>query len=355
MVTRQHTVRAGWHPLSIVLASLLAVSCTDEAAAPPDDPDEPVTPNVGHPPVAEPPANVVGGFGISLPPTTMAPGEESFPCWVFPLELDGPSHIVGGGKLVASPGLHHGNVTTRPVTGQGLRPCEEGESAELGGEASDILAGGAVLFGSSTQIVGEEWQSFPEGMGFPIADDYEIVARMHYLNTTGETLEVAPSYEWFTVDEATVERVLGPFAWVLTGWEIPPLSTHTATGHCNNLPGPMQVVNAMPHMHALGTEFFGTYVGGELDGDRWLDSVGYDPEDGVITQYTPAIDLGQGEGFTFGCTWKNTFDKAIGEGVGDDEMCILFGYAYPYDNAYSGQATPGGGCVLIAPPPPGGD
>jgi hypothetical protein len=32
-----------------------------------------------------------------------------------------------------------------------------------------------------------------------------------------------------------------------------------------------------------------------------------------------------GDGFSFSCTWKNTFDKPIVEGVGDDEMCMMFG------------------------------
>ncbi len=315
-------------------------------------PEEPVE-NLGQRPEAKPPANVVGGFGIELPAATLAPGEESFPCWVFPLEVEGPSRVVGGGRVVTSQGMHHGNITTRPKTGEGLRPCEGDEGGLVGGEAGDILDGGAVLFGSSTQIEGEEWQSFPDGMGFPVADGYEIVARMHYLNTGASELTVTPTYEWFTIDEAKVTHLLGPFAWVLTGWEIPPLAELTAVGTCN-VPGDMHLVNVMPHMHQLGTEFFGEYLGGERDGERWLDSVGYDPEDGVITQYQPAIELGQGDGMRFGCTWKNTFDKAIGEGVGDNEMCILFGYAYPYESSYSGQATVNGGCAMVLPPPPGG-
>ena len=36
---------------------------------------------------------------------------------------------------------------------------------EARSEANDVLDGGAVLFGSSTQISGEEWQSFPDGTG----------------------------------------------------------------------------------------------------------------------------------------------------------------------------------------------
>jgi hypothetical protein len=248
--------------------------------------------------------------------------------------------------------MHHGNITTRPKSGDSVRPCPEGEGAEdFGGEAEDILAGGAVLFGSSTQVVGEEWQSFPDGMGYPVADGYEIVARMHYLNTTPHKLSVAPRYQWFTVDEASITQLLGPFAWVLSGWEIPALSTLSVTATCD-APAPMHVVNALPHMHALGTEFFGSFVGGPYHGQRWLDSKGYDPENGVWTQYTPAVPVLPEYSVEFGCTWKNTFDKTIGEGTGDDEMCILFGYAYPYEASFSAFATEDA-CVMASPPPPG--
>ncbi len=333
------------------LALWLCIGCGDGEPAPPSEPEP--EPNLGHAPKQAPPADVVGGFSIALPETTVEPGQERFPCWIFPLEVTGPSRIVGGGKLVTGPGMHHGNVTTRKRTGDGIRPCDDDEGALFGGEADDILDGGAVLFGSTTQFVGEEWQSFPDGMGYPIADGYEIVARMHYLNTTGEALSVAPTYEWFTIDESTVVHTLGPFAWALAGWEIPPLSDLTVSATCSPTKD-MHLVNVLPHMHALGTAFFGEYVGGERDGARWLDSVGYDPEGGVIRQYTPAIDLSVAEDVRFGCSWRNTHDKVIVEGVGDNEMCILFGYAYPYEHAYSAQAFANGGCAMVTPPPPGG-
>jgi hypothetical protein len=319
------------------------------------NPTDPPTPspelNQGHPPSNAPPANVVGGFAIEVPALTLTPGEESFPCWVFPMELEGPSRLVGGAKLTTGPGMHHGNITSRPARGEGVRSCGEDET-DFGSEALDIAEGGAVLFGSSTQVEGEEWQSFPDGMGYPIADGYEIVARMHYLNPTTEPVTVAPRYEWFTVDEAKVTHVLGPFIWVLKGWEIAPLSDKTVSADCYP-PAPMNVVNALPHMHALGTEFFGSYLGGPHDGLRWLDSPGYDPEGGVLRQYTPAIDLSIADGSAFGCSWENHFDKTIVEGVGDNEMCMLFGYAYPYEHSYSAVATEDS-CLMIAPGEPGG-
>jgi hypothetical protein len=63
---------------------------------------------------------------------------------------------------------------------------------------------------------------------------------------------------------------------------------------------------------------------------------------GVLQQYTPALDLSQGgagQAITFACTWNNTFDKTIVYGIGDNEMCEVFGYAYPPETTYSAIAS----------------
>ena len=298
----------------------------------------------------EPPAFTVGGFEVALPPTTIAPGEELYPCFIAPLELVGSSRVVGGGKLTTGPGLHHGNVTARPKTGEGFRPCPD-EQGSTAGEAADVIAGGTVLFGSTTQFEGTEWRVFPDGMGFPIGQDWEVVFRMHYLNPTAEPIELAPAYAWFTIDPAKVTHLLGAFIWVYGGFEIPPNAEHTVAAECA-LTAPMQIVSMMPHMHKLGTRYWSEFAGGALDGTVFLDTPGYNP-DGLITMFEPALDLSKAEGFRYGCTWQNTFDKPIVEGVGDNEMCMLFGYAYPYEAALSAYAASGGACVTIPPPPPG--
>jgi len=300
--------------------------------------------------LAKPPSNIVGGFKIEVPPTTLAPGEEKTPCWIFPLEITGPSHIVVGGSVTVGPGMHHGNITTRKKTGEGIRECNKAEDSGIGGEAGDIISGGAVLFGSSTQLTGTEWQSFPDGMGYRVKDGFEVVARMHYLNVSSEPLTVAPVYEWYTIDESKMAQEIGPFAWVYGDFSIPPKSEFTVEADCS-FPAPMHLVNVLPHMHKLGTAFTASYLGGELDGKMFLESRGYDPDNGVMVQYDKAIDLSQGDGASFSCTWKNTFDKTIGEGIGDNEMCILFGYAYPPENAFTASAS-GSSCFYVAPPSP---
>lgn len=326
------------------LALALTLGCGAESEPVPKQTQPPgATPEQG------PPENAIGGFSVQFPDITLAPGEERTPCWVFPLEIDGPSRFVGGASLTTTAGLHHGNLTSRKKTGEGVRPCEKGKSGVFEGEAGDILGGGSVLFGSSTQLVGTEWRRFPEGQAYRVKDDYEVVARMHFINTSAKPIILAPKYEWFTVPEADVSQEIAPFIWILSDFEIPPKSEYSVDTECW-VGAPMKIVDAMPHMHALGERFQISYVGGEKDGEVFLDDQGFD-EASDIYSFNPAIDLSQGNGFRFGCTWKNTFNKPIVEGIGDNEMCMLFGYSYPVENAYSALATREK-CVVAPSPPP---
>ena len=334
--------------VSAVVVACALVACGSHASG-----DAPSAFSKGTRPRADPPANTVGGFGIEIPSITLAPGEEQTPCYIFPLVLSGPSSMVGGGKLTTTTGLHHGNINTRPKTGEGVRPCparNNGDSA-LGGVGLDIAAGGAVLFGSSTQIVGTEWQSFADGMAYRIHADHEIVARMHFINPSSAPITVAPTYEWFTIDETKVTREVAPFIWRYGNFSLPARSSSTVTGSCNFGGNAMHIVSVLPHMHATGVRFTAGFLGGNLDGQLFLDSKGYDPSGGVRLSYDPAIDLSQGDGATFSCTWKNTFDKTLSEGIGDDEMCMLFGYAWPPATTYSANVEdPQGKCVYVATP-----
>lgn len=304
--------------------------------------------SVGRPPAQQEPAYVVGGFSIdlgdpSIPPVVVQPGGESFPCLVFPLNLQGPSHIVGGGMLTPSLGLHHGNITTRPSDGTNtIHPCPgvDWTAASSGSEASDVLAGGAVLFGSTTQIQTNEWESFPTGMGYRIKDGYQIVAHMHYLNPSAQPVTVSPKYHWYTIDESKMTQELFPFAWQLTGFTIPPHTQQSFVGACDFASG-MHVVNVLAHMHQLGVGLDAAFLGGHFDGQRWLTSPGYSPTQTLQRQYQPAIDLSQGAGMTMTCTWNNTTDQTIVEGTGINEMCIVFGYGYPQAKSFSAQISPG--------------
>jgi hypothetical protein len=324
----------------------LAVGAVGLAAACSSSPKSP-TFEPGRPPPRTPPPDAVGGFSIEAPAMTLQPGEERTPCWIFPLVVDGPSRIVGGATLSVGHGMHHGNVVTRLKDGDGVRVCPA-DIAQGGSEATDVINGGAVLFASSTQVSGEEWQSYPKGMGYRVGDGVEIVARLHYLNASLQPVTVAPRYQWYTIAESALKQELAPFAWEYYPFQIPPHTELTVHGDCD-MPAPMHIVTVLPHMHKLGTAFTAAFRGGPLDGKKWLDSPGYDPESGVLVQYDPAIDLSQGSGASFACTWFNTFDKFVEFGYGDNEMCILFGYGYPPMNTFSAIANGDGNCLTAAP------
>jgi hypothetical protein len=192
-------------------------------------------------------------------------------------------------------------------------------------------------------------------MAFRVTAGHEIVARMHYLNSTEAAITVAPTYEWFTIDAARLTQELAPFAWAYGGFEIPPGVDTTVTGSCRLPAGQdMHVVTMLPHMHRLGIAMWAEYRGGDRDGERFLDSPGYDPGDGVLLQYDPAIDLSTGDGMRFSCTWRNTLDHTVYEGIGDNEMCIIFGYGWPRESTYSVQADAASCLAVAAPVPPGG-
>jgi hypothetical protein len=347
--------------LSLSLLALTACSSPAASAAPgPRDAGEVDSPSgciaadsdalaPAHTPLQEAPAHAVGGFSIdlgdpSIQGTELAPGEELFPCLVFPLAITGTSNLVGGGMMTTSIGLHHGNVTTRPSDGTaGIHACpnQSWSTDNSGQEATDVLSGGAVLFGSTTQVQVDEWQSFPCGMAYAVKPGFQIVANMHYLNASSTAVHPVPKYRWYTIDPKTLTQQVYPFAWELSTFSIPPHTTQTVTGSCA-LASAMHVVNVLPHMHHLGTGLDLSYLGGPLDGQQFLASPGYDPSGTLQIQYTPAVDLGQGTGFSMACTWDNTTDQTIVEGTGQNEMCIIFGYGWPEPATYSTLFSAGG-------------
>jgi len=338
-------------PFVLVACVSLALGCGSGSSGG----NTPSGPPQGTTPLAQEPANVVGGFSAdfgdpALPAITLQPGQELFPCIIFPLNLTGPSHVVGGGLLTPQPGLHHGNIVTAPIpagtTLTAPMPCPNVDPTNPGNtqtELGSVLQGGSVLFASTTQIQKPEWRSFPPGMGFRIKDGFEIIAFMHYLNTTTQPLTIAPKYQWFTIDESKLTQELYPFFWQLTNFSIPPHTQQTFIGQCDlpTTPTNMMVVNALAHMHQLGTALNVSYVGGPWDGKNWFETPGYSTTTSLQLQYAPAANITAGTGIRMECTWNNVTDQTIVEGTGINEMCMMFGYSYPAQSTYTFKVSPG--------------
>ena len=115
----------------------------------------------------------------------------------------------------------------------------------------------------------------------------------------------------------------------------------------------MHMVQILPHMHALGValpELPGRAAG--WAGDPGPDKLRRARRDGYppVSARRRAEPGRQGNGIRFACNWENPFDKVIEFGVGDNEMCIAFGYAYPPQNAASAGASEDVDCLPILPP-----
>ncbi|MEP7119821.1 MAG: hypothetical protein ABJE95_02880 [Byssovorax sp.] len=274
------------------------------------------------------------GFRIVAPPRKLAPGEEVEGClsWPIPSTME---HIVYAGRLHATPGLHHSNVITKPVnpkTGPNPYPgCNPGADDPFS-QLPEVIPD--VLFANSTQVVGVETLAFPPGMGFRYDPTREIATTIHYLNTTDAPIVVEVAYDFFTMPEADLEREVAPFSLGVNDFLIPPHSIGKVSADCPVFGG--SLVSMMPHTHKLAQDFTVDLISSGKP-DRVLEtgpfSLGSD-----IHVYDPQIKLQGVSSLRFECTFDNTTNHDVVYGIGENEMCILFGYMYPVKAQFVGFA-----------------
>lgn len=272
------------------------------------------------------------GFRIVAPPRTLAPGEEAEYClsWPFPASLD--SSIVYGARLYTTAGLHHGNVVTKPVDKTlGPQPypsCHPGAYDPFG-DLPGVIPD--VLFANSTQIVGEESLPLPPGIGFTVDTSRDIVASIHFLNTTNEPQIVELVYDFFMMPPERMENEAAPFFMNMNEFDIPPHTTETIGATCQAFGG--NIVSMMPHTHRLLERFEVDRVR-EDNSTENLYATGAFSAESDIRVYDPPLVLGETDSVRFGCTFNNTTEKNVKYGLGDNEMCILFGYIWPAEHQF---------------------
>jgi hypothetical protein len=271
----------------------------------------------------EPPKS---GFRLVAPPRTLAPGQEISTCisWPFPSIKN---TLVYSSRVYATPGLHHSNVISKPVD-EDLGPNPYPECHPGADDAfSDIPAViPDVLFASSTQVTGREELVFAPGQAFRIDPTREISTNYHLLNVTSEEQTIEVVYDFFTMPEEDLENEVAPFAMQVSDFLIPPHSTQDVGTTCRVYGG--NVVSIMPHFHQLSEGFTTEIVTMEGDSKMVYEDAGFDIESDILT-YDPPLQLGDFDSFRFGCRFNNTTDHDVTFGLGENEMCILFGYLYP--------------------------
>jgi Copper type II ascorbate-dependent monooxygenase, C-terminal domain len=277
------------------------------------------------------------GFRVVAPPITLEPGEELETClsWPYPSIKN---TLVYAARVHATPGLHHSNVIAKPVndeTGPNPYPeCHPGADDAF----SDVPAViPDVLFASSTQVSGREELVLAPGLAFRVDPTREISTNYHLLNYGSAPARVEVAYDFFTMPDELLVNEVAPFVMQVNDFLIPPQAKLEVGGTCRVFGG--EIVSIMPHTHQFSERFVTDIVPPEAEGEprNVYEDSGFDTDSDIVT-YDPPLSLGEYDSLRYSCLFHNTTDHDITYGIGDNEMCVLFGYLYPVEKqvvAYS--------------------
>lgn len=309
------------------------------------------------------------GFRLVYPRIQMEPYQELNFCmaWEVP---DIAHYNIYNTEFYAGPGVHHANMFAVEKL-DGGQPYPECVSPDAAGSisfgqafdaifASDItlFKMPVVLFANSTQVVGGEHFTHPEGHALKIKEGMEVIIDIHFLNPTDDTLVVEGLYDFYTMPDEQVEHEAVAFVWFWMDFNIPPHSDHSVTADCEwggqDLPD--ATINAiMPHTHEWATAFQVDMVKKGADNAVTASDTIYFKEgigaeggggtEGDIQSYNPAVNASGVNSLKFTCSWYNPFDHSMRNGIGENEMCFLFGYTSPPEAQSAGTIlTEGAPC-----------
>ncbi len=334
-------------------ASFAAAGCSgsdDTTTAPGTEPEKP-------PPPPEP------DLSHTFPPITIGPGDEiTSLCQSWTVGNDTPL-FVNWVRTVNDGGWHHSNwffVTDDQYDGpDGTWPCSERNFSQVGAGVS-----GGVFFAQSTQALGEE-QKFAEGVAIHVPANARIIGNVHLLNTTPDSMDSSLSFDVNVIEPEDVVIELSPMTFTNMALAIPPRQRSVHEMDCEfQSAADFNIHYVLPHYHELGEEFTLHLTGGDRDGELFFENRAPTGEAwGQV--FDPPISMAGALGARLTCGFDNTFDKEIGYGVGDQEMCIFLAFTdskkkfagVSLSNVSVGETNAEGlhrnvgGCLMIETPP----
>ncbi len=325
----------------------------------------------------EPPKS---GFRLIAPPKEVEAGGESVECtsWQVP---DLKNRWIYTSTLHATPGLHHavlyglgidetlgpesypscrssadirmfaqaGTVLSEPHS---VIECTDPVCTELQRSGRSLHDGACdlgtcsfagltvpvVLSANSTQAHGTEQFAFDDGFAFELPGGFEVVTDLHLQNTTPDRLRVESAWDFYTMPADQVTNPTAMFVWFWSQLLIPARSDKTLTTTCEW--GGGEVVAIMPHTHQWATGFDVTFGTAEMDGNMpqlgtfraqrpVYDRTSVGLSDSDIEVYYPPVSTEGSSAVQFRCHFANSTDHEMYFGIGENEMCFLFGYTSP--------------------------
>lgn len=320
-----------------VAVALTLFGCTgdvDEAAPeiPSDDTDVSLAQDASEP--APDPCSgtcISHGFGTIESP---AGSESDGVCLSWTLDNDEALFV--NAILTENDGMfHHSNWFWVPESQWNL-PDGAWSCPDQGFEELEAAVFGGVLFAQSTQVLAEDHRFLP-GAAVRIGPRARIIAAAHVLNPTPTDVQTEMRITLDTIPEEEVSAELHPFRFTYFDLDIPAQSRAEHSSTCDLVDSFKRISDEdfdlklhyiLPHYHGLGDRFRLEIAGGALDGEAIYDEMNlYGHPQGRT--FEEPISLGEigAHGFRFMCGYNNPTDDTVGWGIGDQEMCVMLGFA----------------------------
>lgn len=255
-------------------------------------------------------------------------------------------------ELTTGPGFHHSNWFFTPAHFYADQPdvfdCDE--------TAVTVTAAinGGVLFAQSTQLA-MQTQAFPPGVAIHIPPHSKLIAQIHLLNPSDNSLTLSPSITLTPLAEKDVTTQLAAISFENHALGLPPQKQSRFTLDCDLGPLTQQlhdsgesdsatpdwnIYYALAHYHTLGTGLTleavkpdGTATQIFTTSNRVGDSLG-----GPID---PLFNMSGYTRLRFSCDYFNNTDGVVPWGVGTNEMCVFLAFSDSKFNWGGGATTDG--------------
>lgn len=289
------------------------------------------------------------GFRLVLPRIILEPYQEFSFDMCMPMPALENNYIYTQ-ELRTGPGLHHGNMLALPRDEAHPRPypnCNKEDTGNGLGQLFKAVALGAwddfvapeVLFANSTQTTDVDRYSSPDGYAIKIGEVRDIVMNTHLLNPTDEEIVLNTVYDFYTMPADLVEHTSAPFVWTWMDFNIPAQSQKTLGADCQFFGGDIpdaEITSVMPHMHEWGVGYDVTLHREDGSQDRIYDKRDVNMWESDIESYNPPKSAAGVNNVNYECHFDNNLDHDMGFGIGENEMCFLFGFVSPPEAATVG-------------------
>ncbi len=247
-------------------------------------------------------------------------------CFQLDLGNDEAIYVTGFEALVNNPKIVH-HVVLFDSNGRSLGDDSGGDPKEgfdcggFGEDGWDFVTGWAPGGGPVT---------FPEGMGYKLAKETQLVLQMHYFDSfDGANLEQDQSGYALTYTDDADRRVyqfpLGTYDFTIPAGDSDYESVLVLPWEY----GAYDILGAFPHMHTRGSSFRYDLVHADATDTCLVKMTDWDFHNQVTALFDEPAPLVDGDAISLTCTWNNSGnpdDVVWGEGT-QDEMCFGFTYA----------------------------